>query len=162
MFGHFVESRRQNRWIAEQLKINSLSNNPTEWSKNTQTADESFQCVWPFCGIGVKRVNVLLYFLSSCITKMMIWIILPLLFRRIHTKCPRNKVHVSRLQHAQVITWVFMFLMSYIPSPNLQHIPNCEKAKSNKANNNNRWYCVSQKWTFIRANARLFKGNYVF
>ena len=36
--------------------INPLSANPTKWP-NTQTirrqiADELFECVWPFCGIG--------------------------------------------------------------------------------------------------------------
>ena len=36
--------------------INSLSTNPTKWSETLKpfvtVADELFECVWPFCGVG--------------------------------------------------------------------------------------------------------------
>ena len=29
----------------------------TQTIRGQQTADELFECVWPFCGLGVSRVN---------------------------------------------------------------------------------------------------------
>ena len=37
---------------------NPLSANFTKWA-NTLFADELFECVWPFCGIGAKKINIL-------------------------------------------------------------------------------------------------------
>ena len=40
----------------ENLKLNPLRANHTKWSntlKHAQIADELFECVWPFCGVGV-------------------------------------------------------------------------------------------------------------
>ena len=53
----------------ELYRFSLLSANPTKWP-NTQTirrltADELFECVWPFCGVGAWRVNTeCSYFIS--------------------------------------------------------------------------------------------------
>ena len=62
MFGHFVESRHQNRWVAEQLKINSLSNNPTEWSKTLKLSMNRFSVSDHFVELAFK--GLMSYYIS--------------------------------------------------------------------------------------------------
>ena len=48
-------------WNTES-SFNPLNTNPTKFqthSKNlSSTADELFECVWPFCGVGAQRVHL--------------------------------------------------------------------------------------------------------
>ena len=62
VFGHFVESRHQNRWVAEQLKINSLSNNPTEWSKTLKLSMNRFSVFDHFVELAFK--GLMSYYIS--------------------------------------------------------------------------------------------------
>ena len=42
-------------------QLNPLSANPTKWSNkhnSSAVADELFECVWPFCGVALKRLMV--------------------------------------------------------------------------------------------------------
>ena len=52
--------------IWQQL-LNPLNANFTKWSNTLkQIADEFFECVWPFCGIGAERVKIFVVTLGSC------------------------------------------------------------------------------------------------
>ena len=67
--------------------LNSLNFNPKNGSKNsTATPDKLFECVWPFCGAGAKRV------IKACSWNLFIQLLRQLLQNNLtRVQCPNYK-----------------------------------------------------------------------
>ena len=54
---HFKHINQNNYSHSVTLKAPTQQNGQTHLNDSLATADELFECVWPFCGVGTKTVG---------------------------------------------------------------------------------------------------------